>query len=154
MTASTLSASLSLLVAQVTIWLTPSIGADCRRQDAAKLRIFLANLTEARDQARAQEEGLIDPEQSLSATMEGLAESFAKWPDGVMLERRAIQRFVAVFNEAAAHAWALEMAMRLHAGIIADTDIDTLTLARKLRRGGVARASRLGPDQSGGGDAA
>ncbi len=153
----TLSKSLDTLASQVRVWLTPTVEADCPRAEAVKLRMFLRNLENAAAQARVQEEGLIDADHSLAATMEGLAESFAKWPDGVTLGRQAIQSFVGVFNEAAAHAWALEMALRLHAGAIAEAEIDieTLALARKLVVGGVIRGSRIGHSPPfNGGDAA
>lgn len=152
--ADTCTTKLDQLLSQARGWLTPRVEAECPRHDAAKLRIFVSNLAAARDQVHLMEEGLhIDPAESLAATMEGLAESFARWPDGVRLERPAIQRFVAVLNQAAATAWALEVAMRIHAGAIAATDIETL--ACHLHRGAVSRASRLAADHPGGsGDAA
>ncbi|CUW41105.1 conserved protein of unknown function [Magnetospirillum sp. XM-1] len=132
------------LLATALTWLGPTIDAECRRQDAAKLRVFVGNLKDARDLVHLMEEGLVaDPKDSLATTMEGLAESFAAIPDGATLSRESRQTFIAVFNEAAARAWAWEMALRLHAGIIATTDIETLALARKLRLGGVQRASNL-----------
>jgi len=157
--ADTCTMLLDELLATATTWLGPTIDAECRRQDAAKLRIFVSNLKDARDLVHLMEEGLVaDPADSLAATMEGLAQSFANIPDGATLSRAARLTYVAVFNEAAARAWAWEVALRLHAGIIATTDIETLALARKLHLGGVQRASNLNqppaPSEPGGGSVA
>ncbi|EME69747.1 hypothetical protein H261_11954 [Paramagnetospirillum caucaseum] len=133
------------LLATAQTWLKPTIDAECRRQDAAKLRAFVTNLQDVRDLVHLMEEGLVaDPADSLAATMEGLAQSFAAIPDGATLSRAARLTFIAIFNEAASRAWAWEVALRLHADIIATTDIETLALARKLRLGAVTRASALG----------
>lgn len=133
------------LLATATTWLRPTLDAECRRQDAAKLRVFAANLKDVRDLVHLMEEGLVaNPADSLAATMEGLAASFAAIPDGATLSRASRLTFIAIFNEAASRAWAWEVALRLHADIIATTDIETLALARKLRLGGVTRASALG----------
>jgi len=143
--ADTLSASLDLLVAQVTTWLTPTIDADCRRQDAAKLRVFLANLMAARDHARLIEEGLADGGAPLSVSLEGLANAFAAMPDGTVIGRSSLNVFVATLTEAASSAWALELALRIRARAVIEDEIDieTLALARKLVVGGVVRGSRL-----------
>ena len=153
MTDNTLSASLDALVAQVTTWLKPTVEADCRHQEAAKLRIFLRNLEEARDQARLQEEGMA-AELVLAQSLEDLAESFAGFPDPAIMTRATIANYVAALTELSAYAWALEMYVRRHAGVIADTDLETLALARSLILGGVQRADRLGQGQPSGGDAA
>ena len=115
-TATTVTGMLVQLLAQAKGWLIPRVEADCARHDLAKLRIFVRNMERARDLARLQEEGLADGALSLSATMAGLADTFASFPDGATLDLATIQRFVAVFNEAEATAWALEMRAHLMSG--------------------------------------
>jgi len=149
MTDNTLYATLDGLVAQVTTWLTPTVDADCRRQDAAKLRIFLANLTDARDQARLQIEGL-GTEPVLARSLEDLAESFAGFPDPAILSRATVANYVAALTELSAYAWAYEVAERIRGGSTTADDIETLALARKLHLGGVVRADRLGSGGGGG----
>ncbi len=109
----------------------PGAGAD-----AAKLRVLRANL--AAIAAELEDVEGAQPDSSLSAVLETMAEAFGRFgAEGVVFEREAVIAWIAMLTEAAADAWALEVTLRRQAGVTLAEDMAALRLARVLSRRGV-----------------
>ncbi|MBI3445600.1 MAG: hypothetical protein HY055_09630 [Magnetospirillum sp.] len=130
------------LLTTAQLWLGPMVEAECRHQDAAKLRTFVVNLRDARDRVAVME-GKAAPDGGLSASLRNLSSSVAKWPDGAVLYARSIRALEATLDIAAAQADALELALRALGNTESDEDLEILALATILHRGGVRRAIAL-----------
>ncbi len=117
----------------------PAIDAGCSVKDRAAARAFRAALADIL--RRLDGEGLDSPA-SLSAMLEELAESVAGWKGGVALETAAVMAIVALLNEFAATAWALEFQLRRSTGLTTADDLGALKIAhclvRDLAQGGAA----------------
>jgi len=123
-------------------WLTPTIVDQCARTEAPKLRSFRANLVQIAEEMETTEGEM--PPGSVAIALEQMADAFAAFGPRVTLERATIISFIAAFNELAAGAWALEVLVRRHAGILAAEDVPVLQIARLLARQGVTRGVTSG----------
>jgi len=147
-----LSAELRAQIAVIDRWLLPSVAEQVARHDAAKLRILRRTLADIAERM-AEAEGEVPAGEPLSASLEALAESFAGWRDCATFERPAIIAIVALLNEAAASARAIEVCLRRVAGVTLPEDLPALRLAAALHRRGVTVGGSA-PAPAGGGDAA
>jgi hypothetical protein len=148
----TITHDLDLALNTVRTWLTPTVDSQCGQPDAVKLRILRRNIEEIRERVAFIEGGELPEGYSLAATIEAVAELFARHArDGVQLQTDAVVGIVGLLNEAAAWAWTYEQFFRAATGKPLPDDLAVLRLAKVLVNRGVTAGM---PDQPTGGDAA
>ncbi len=130
-------------------WLVPTVAAETSFPNSAKLRVLRNNLGDVLERIR-EVEGDGKAVAAVSASLEEVAERFASFMPAATFEREAITAMVGLFNDLAAHAWALEVGLRLASGGTLPDDLQTLAVARVLVKRGINTASLAFADRHGG----